>query len=154
MKNKEEKISIIYTFTSISTEVIGLKKEFSIIVSEISSEKKFKHLIDEIKIKYKNSDNFIYLHFSSSNSNCIKFLSNYILKNLENNNYKYIFIIHINRNFNKDHNERRILSDINPDIYQIFIDNLNGNNKIKLNDLLNKRIYWMNLKMSKNLKII
>ena len=79
-------------------------------------------------------------HFSSSNTNCIKFISNYILQNSENENYKYIFIIHINRNFNKENNERRFLSDINPDIYQIFIDNLNGNNQIKLNDLLNKRI--------------
>ena len=142
LKNKNEKISIIYTFSSIKTEVIGLKKDFSIIISEINSEKIFKHLIDEIKNKQKNiNDNdYMCFHFSSSNTNCIKFISNYILQNSENENYKYIFIIHINRNFNKENNERRFLSDINPDIYQIFIDNLNGNNQIKLNDLLNKRI--------------
>jgi hypothetical protein len=57
--------------------------------------------------------------------------------------YNYILIIHINRHFfyndskNKKNKERIYsLPDINPKINQIFIDDLNSNNEIKLKDLL------------------
>ena len=74
----------------------------------------------------------------------MKFISNFILNNFKDDKYNYIMVIHINRNFNKKNkeNKQRIYSilDINPDINQIFIDNLNGNNKMKLNDILKQDI--------------
>ena len=49
--------------------------------------------------------------------------------------------MHINRNFNKKKADRIYsLPDINPSIYQIFIDDLNNKNNIRLNDLLTKDI--------------
>jgi len=73
------------------------------------------------------------------------------LKNFKEDNYNFIFIIHINRNFNKK-KERIIYSllDINDDINQVFIDNLNGNNDIRIHDLLynNTKIILENYKHS------
>ena len=68
-------------------------------------------------------------------------MSNFILNNFKDDKYHYIFIIHICRNFNKYYKEKiYTLPDINPTINQIFIDNLNRNNKIQLNDLISKNI--------------
>ena len=87
--------------------------------------------------------NLIYILISKK----IKFISNFILNTFKDDNYNYILIIHINRNFNKYNKEKLnnneslySLLDINPSINQIFIDNLNGNNKIILKELLTKDI--------------
>ena len=73
------------------------------------------------------------------------------MKNFKEDNYNFIFIIHINKNFNKK-KERIIYSllDINDDINQVFIDNLNGNNDIRIHDLLynNTKIILENYKHS------
>ena len=144
---KNYKISIIYTFTSIANAPRGLNKGMSFMVSEIRSEDGLKHLIEEIKNK--NESNFaekdkkynICIDFEQSNSKKIKFISNFILKNFEEDHYKYIFIIHINRNFNKNSNEKLYsLPDINPSINQMFIDNLDGDNSIILQEILTKEI--------------
>jgi len=148
-ENKKYKISIIYTYTSISNIVEGLNKGMSFMASTIRSEDGLKRLIDEIKNKNENNklkkEFNICIDFKQSNSGYIKFISNFILNTFNNDNYNYIFIIHINRNFNKNESERlyeRIYSlpDINPLINQIFIDNLDGKNSIKLNELLSKDI--------------
>ena len=131
------KISIIYTFT---TSVDGLTSGTSFMISEIRSENEFKTKIDEIKNFNKNENKYICIHFDQINSKNIKFIFIFILNNFIDD-YKYIIIIHINRNFNKEINEKIFsIPDINPDINQIFIDNLNDNNKIKLNDILNANI--------------
>jgi len=71
----------------------------------------------------------------------MKFISNFILNNFKDDKYNYIFLIHINRNFNKKYNEKIYsLPDINPSINQIFIDNLNGNSAITIKDFLNESI--------------
>jgi hypothetical protein len=113
-------------------------------ISEIKSEDDLKNGIDEIQKKNKyniqEKDYYISIHFQQSNSKNIKFISNFILNNFKDDHYIYIFIIHINRNFSGISDEKiYALPDINPDINQIFIDNLNGNN-IRLNDLLTKNI--------------
>ena len=147
--NKEEnlkyKISIIYTYTSIANSVEGLNKEMRFMVSEIRSEDGLKNLIEEIQkgneLKKTQKDYIICIHFEQSNSKNIKFISNFLLTNFKNDNYKYVFIVHINRNFNKKKADRIYsLPDINPSIYQIFIDDLNNKNNIRLNDLLTKDI--------------
>ena len=51
-------------------------------------------------------------------------------------NYNYIIVVHINRNFNKEKKSRiNFLPNINPDINQIFIDNLYAFNEITFRDL-------------------
>ena len=145
-ENEKYKISIIYTFTDIANMVEGLVKEMSFMISEINSEDGLKNIIEEIKIKNENNKEYnkICIRFKQSNSTKIKFLSNFILKNYFNDKFNYIFIIHINRNFNKksqESNEKiHSLLDINPDINQLFIDNLNANNTIKLNELFSADI--------------
>ena len=109
-KNKKYKISIIYTFTNIYSNIEGLNKEKSFIVSEIRTEKELKNLIEEIKIKNEfnnlKNDNYIYIHFDLHNSKKIEFISYYILNNFKNDEYNYIFIIHINRNFSENFDEK------------------------------------------------
>ena len=74
--------------------------------------------------------------------------------------YNYILIIHIDRHFfyndsiNKKNKERIYsLPDINPKINQIFIDDLNSNNEIKLKDLLAMNIKEVLNKYRKFLKL-
>ena len=114
-------------------------------VSKIRNESGLKNLIDELKNQNENNklkkEYNIYIDFEQSNSKKMKFISNFIFNNFKDDKYNYIFIIHINRNFNKNKNERIYsLPDINPEIDQLFIDNLNGNNKMTLTDLLKKDI--------------
>ena len=148
-ENLEYKISIIYTFSIITNNVEGLNKEMSFMTSEIRSEDGLKNLIEELQIKNENNkakkEYHICIHFNQSNSIKIGFISNFILNNFKDDKYNYIFIVHINRNFNNNFNSyinKRIssLPDIYPDINQIFIDNLNGDNNIRLNEILTRDI--------------
>ena len=116
----------------------------SFMISEIKSEKQLYNIINEIKTRNdtnRNENKNIVIHFDQFYSKQIQFVSNFILKNFKDDKYKYkyIFIIHIKRNF--DNIKERIYSipDINPEINQLFIDNLNGSS-FKLNDLLEKEI--------------
>ena len=145
-ENKKYKISIIYTYTGIANIVEELDTDMSFMISEINSEDALKNSINEIIIKNENNKlkkkdyNKICIHFDISNSKKIKYVSNFILKNFKEDKYNYIFIIHINRNFKKKKERIYSLSDINDDINQMFIDNLNGDNSIKIKDLLGNNI--------------
>ena len=144
------KISIIYTFNSIAVAIKGINNEMSILISEIKMEEKLDSAIKEIKYKNENkfinnddnkNNKIIYVNFEQFNSNKIQFISEYIKKNYKNDKYKYVFIIHIQRNFKQQITNNMIYSipDIDSDIEQLFIDNLNGEN-IKFKDLLTKNI--------------
>ena len=146
-ENKQYKISIIYTYTSIVDYIVGLEEKMSFNISNITSETGFKNKIIEIKNTNENNilkkEDYICIKFDKSNSKTVKFISNYILNNFNDDkyNYHYILIIHINRNFHKDRIERIYsLPDINDNINQIFIDNLNGNKNIDIKDLLSSDI--------------
>ena len=79
-------------------------------VSEIRNEDRLKLLIEEIKCKNEynklKKEFNIYIDFEPSNSEKIKYISNFILNNFIDDNYNYIFIIHINRNFNTYNNRQ------------------------------------------------
>ena len=155
--NEEEniikyKISIIYTYTAITNMVDGLNKLMSFNVAEIRSEGGLKSKIEEKKktneySKFEKEYN-IFIDFDQLNTKKLKFISNFILNNFKEDKYNYIFIIHINRNFNIKGNEKKnkekmkiySLPDISPSINQLFIDNLNGNSRITLKDFLNESI--------------
>ena len=155
-RNKIYKISVIYTYTSIVSSVLGLNKDLSFGISEIKSENDFKNLIDEIKDKYKinklkqYNNNFIFIHLEQTDSTKIKFITNFILNNYQEDKYNYIIIVHIKRNFSKYSSERiESFLVVNPNINQIFIDNLNYDNKINLVDILKNDIKYI-LKKKKN----
>ena len=139
--NINYKISIIYTFTSLSNVIIGSNNEMSFMVSEIKNENHLINIIDEIKNKNANEKNkYILIHFEHVNSNKIQFISNFIIKNLNEDKYNYILIIHIKRNFNPNINKRIYsIPDINPDINQLFLDNLNSKEVI-FQEFLEKNI--------------
>ena len=144
-ENKRYKISIIYTYTSIANTIDGLDNEMSFMISEINSEDQLKTLIDELKIRNENNklkkERNLCIHFEKSNSKKIKYISNLVMNSYKDDKYHYIFIIHINRNFKKQKNEKIYsLPDIYDDINQLFIDNLNGNNSIKLDDILENNL--------------
>ena len=141
---KKFKISIIYTFTD-TGKVEGL----SFKISDIKSEKGFKIKIDELKNRNENiqikQQDYICIHFEQSNSKKIKFITNLILYNLEEKKqeqeqqkYSYIIIVHINRNFSEKGEMIYSLPDINPDINQLFIDNIEISNNLTLKDILSK----------------
>ena len=147
--HKKYKISIIYTYTSIANNVKGLNDKMCFMVSEIKSVDELKTKIEEIKNLNENNkmkkEYNVCLKFERTNSNKIKFISNYILNNFKEDKYNYIFIIHINRSFKDNNNQvyyRKIYSlpDINLLINQLFIDDLNGNNNLNLKYLLSNNI--------------
>ena len=157
-ENKKYTITIIYTFTSITNTVKGLNKKMSFMVSQLKSEDNLKNRITDIKIENKNNtkEKKIYIEFEQSNSDKIKFVSNYILSNLKNDGYNYIMIIHINRNFNSSKSKYQAiysLPDIYPDINQLFIDNLNGNNNMKLNYFLTTDIKEILVEKREDMKL-
>jgi len=140
------KISIIYTFSNITNIIESYHKTEQIMISEINTEEKLKSDIDDIKKKYFNEDqnnNLIIINFEQYNTNKIQFISDYISNYYKDDDYKYIFIIHIQRSFNIENKSKREIIYSIPDIYnninQIFIDNLNGSD-ISLKDLLYKNI--------------
>ena len=137
---KKYRISIIYTFSG-----IGKDDGLNFNISEIRSEKGFKIKIDELKNRNENNqikkEDYICIHFKQNDSKNIKFITNLILYNLEEkkeNKYSYIIIVHINRNFSQKSETIYSIPDINPDINQLFIDNLETNNNITLKDILGK----------------
>ena len=104
-KNNKYKISIIYTFTSIANIVRGLNQDMRFMISQINSEKELKDFIYELKKKNENNkgkkEYTIIIDFEQSNSKIIKFVSNFIMNNIKDDEHKYnyILIIHINRHF-------------------------------------------------------
>ena len=83
-------------------------------VSKIRSESGLKNLVDELKNKNENNklkkEYSIDIYFEQSNSKKMKFINNFIFNNFKD------------------------------DISQIFINNLNCNNKMTLTDILTKDI--------------
>ena len=135
------KISIIYTFTNINNIIEGTDKAEQIMISEIRTEDKLKNEIDDIKNKNQDlNKNIIIINFEQYNSNKIQFITDYIMNYCKDDNYNYIFIIHIQRSF--DNGKKQIIYsilNIYNDINQLFIDNLRGSN-ISLKQILRKPI--------------
>ena len=106
------KISIIYTFSGLANIIDGSNNEMEFMISEIRNENQLKIRIDELKKKNENNkyekDYKILIHFEQINTNKIQFVSNFIFKNYqEKDEYRFIFIIHIQRNFDSENIEDR-----------------------------------------------
>ena len=142
-ESKKYKLSIIYTFSSKFNKIEGINLEMIIFFSNIKSENQFKKIIDEMKYKIEKNknENNIYIFFEQSDSKKIKYICNYILNHFNNDKTNYIIIIQIKRNLINKINQRLFsIHYIEPEINQIFIDNLNGNNLITLKDLFTNDI--------------
>ena len=159
-EKNDYKISIIYTFSFSNISIEGVELSSSQMISEIQSEKNLYNLIEEkIRVnKSKNKNKYIFLQFDVSQSDKLKFVVSFIDNNFsceEFKFYKFILIIHVRRNIkevdNKS-NEKKIflkeaqksfrisnIFDIYPNIEQLFIDNLKGEN-ISLDDILKKPV--------------
>jgi hypothetical protein len=92
--------------------------------------------------KVDNNKNFILIHFEDIDSDKLQYVVDIINYYYRNDEYHYILVIYINRNFNLKKNEGQIIYSI-PNIYnninQLFIDNLDGP-EITLDSLLNKTV--------------
>ena len=153
-KKPTYKISIIYTFSNINS-LINCIDESSCLktISEIESENQLLRSIKNIimennadKKKDKNdkntNKNLIYIHLDEADSNKIGFLISFVNANYsKDKELKFIFIVHIARNFKVEQKTDKVYSfpDINSDVFQLFIDNLNGP-EIELNDVISNPI--------------
>ena len=134
------KISIIYTFSNIANIIEGYNNDEGFMISEINTEEKLKNKINENKNKKKG--HFILIRFEDYNSNKMQFTADFINSYCKEDDYHYIFIVYLSRNFNSDKIESQKIYSI-PNIYdninQLFIDNLEGP-EITLDSLLNSSI--------------
>ena len=91
------------------------------------------------------NNNLIFIHFDVYNLNKINYVINFVFKNYSDiKHLKFIFIVHIKRNFSIDDKKIFSVPDIISDVYQLFIDNLNGPD-IKLNNITRNSIqYFIN----------
>ena len=145
------KISIIYTFNNINSLINCIDETSSFkMISEIKSENQLLNNINNMIIEKENNKNinknknqnknkdFIFIHFDELNSDKIGFLISFVINYYDKNEeLKFIFIVHIKRNFKVDPPSEKIFAipDINSKIYQLFIDNLNGPD-IKLEEII------------------
>jgi len=139
------KISIIYTFNNINSLINCIDETSSFkMISQIKSENQlFNNINNMITEKANNKNinknkNYIFIHFDELNSDKIGFLISFVINYYDKNEeFKFIFIVHIKRNFKVDPPCEKIFAipDINSKIYQIFIDNLNGPD-IKLEEII------------------
>ena len=132
-ENKENKlkISIIYTFTSIISNIDAIKDSNSQqIISEIKRENQLIGLINEKKFNNKRTDNnFFIMHFYQHELDKINFIISTLNNNFDDEQIKFIFIVHIKRIMDKKVKEKIYsIPDIDEKVDQIFIDNLNGPN--------------------------
>ena len=110
------------------------------LISEIRSEAQFKNLIEgQINNKKNNSNknnNLIYIHFDCYNSKYLSFIILFVNNNYGKENYRFIFIEHIQRNFtSKEFPTIYTVPGVYYNVNQLFIDNLSGHD-IQLNDIL------------------
>ena len=143
-KNK----NIIYTFSRIYEELLSnlfikeyietnkfgniSKSNIKIIqISSINSEKKLEKFIYDLK----KEENIVIFKLKPSESEVINYLNNYIkqmeAKNNDLKNKVIIFIIYLKRKIDKEKEDELydVISFLNEEYDQIFIDNLNGKNE-------------------------
>jgi hypothetical protein len=107
------KISIIYTFSGIADHIEGFdNNDMEFMISEINKESQLKEKLDEIINRNNNKGDsktcIILIHFEQLNTNKIQFVSNFIFKTYsEKEDYRYIFIVHIKRNFDFENKEEK-----------------------------------------------
>ena len=136
------KISIIYTFSNIANIIEGYHNDNEFMISAINTEEKLKTEIDDIKAKNKALQKQlpILIRFEDYNSNKIQFTADYINNYCKEDEYHYIFIIYLHRDFSSEKKQRiHSIPNIYNNINQLFIDNLEGPD-ITLKNLITKDV--------------
>ena len=136
------KISIIYTFSNIAKIIKGYYNDNEFMISSINTEEKLKTYIDDIKTKNKAEQKYlpILIRFEDYNSNKIQFTADYINNYCKEDEYHYIFIIYLHRDFSSEKKQRiHSIPNIYNNINQLFIDNLEGPD-ITLKNLITKDV--------------
>ena len=145
-KNDKENILIIYTFSKTGDIIYLTDKESHLvkIMRNINNIYKFKEMLKDFyeDEKYKS---FI-LKLESEDAKYINFfifeLNKYQkINNVKNENKKFIFIINIKREFNKENKNNKVTTILIKDetMNQLFIDNINGA-ELLINEIKNKNI--------------
>ncbi len=145
IKNNKSKFSIIYTLSTIN-EQINKDEENNILainINRINTTKQFLKILDDF-YEDKRFSNLL-IKFEGKKSYKIQKII-FIIKNYEKlkNNYinekKFVFTCHMKRNFEFSNNKKYYISTASlvSDVNQRFIDDLNG--QFKLKDILNKNI--------------
>ena len=161
-KNKKYKISIIYTFSSISGIIEGINNQMKFFISEINTETELKNIIDEIIYKNVNIpksnklDINIIINFDYYNLHKIQYITYYIYKNLRKGKYekyRFILLIHLKENIYNEHNKQvYTIIDINDYIDQILIEYLNssGDNNKRIFNFDEKKVCCIENNENKN----
>ena len=145
-KNDKENILIVYTFSKTGDIIYLTDKELYLvkIMRNINNIYKFKEMLKNFyeDEKYKS---FI-LKLESEDAKYINFfvfeLNNYQkINKIKNENKKFIFIINIKREFNKENKTNKVTTILIKDeaMTQLFIDNINGA-ELLINEIKNKNI--------------
>ena len=98
------KVSIIYTFSPSDIVIEGVELSSSQMISEIQSEQQLKNLIFEKlnqKNLNKNNQQYVFLQFESSESIKLSFIVPFVINDYSEESNKFIFIIHVKRNFDE-----------------------------------------------------
>ena len=136
------KISIIYTFSNIANIIEGYHNDNEFMISAINTEEKLKTYIDDIKTKNEADQKQlpILIRFEDYHSNKIQFITDYINNYCKEDEYHYIFIIYLHRDFSDEKKQRiHSIPNIYKNINQLFIDNLEGPD-ITLKNLITKDV--------------
>ena len=145
-KNKNYKISIIYTLSHLSDVINGTKNLIQFFISEIKNQTELINKIDEIICKNETIHdliNFVIaINFNDFNINKIQnvtyFIDTYLTKG-KYEKYKYILLIYLKRNISVEMKDKIFtIFDINENINHLFLEELNIINNIHVQDDENK----------------
>ena len=145
-KNKNYKISIIYTLSHLSDVINGTKNLIQFFISEIKNQTELINKIDEIICKNETIHeliNFVIaINFDDFNINKIQnvtyFIDTYLTKG-KYEKYKYILLIYLKRNISVEMKDKIFTRfDINENINHLFLEELNIINNINVQDDENK----------------
>ena len=155
----EKRKNIVYTFSKITEnlfkEDVDIKNKYGVfnkqtiiveMIDSIKSEKELKFLLESFMGL--NNKNLLILRFSTNDLN--KMISvNYVINNLEKENpilseKLFLFVVHMKRYqkgliSKKPVQEADLITFINDEFYQIFIDNLHGKESSNILTILQKK---------------
>ena len=104
-KKNNFKFSIIYTFSSIISNIEGISDQM---ISEIKREKNLIELVNEKRFKNKKGDNYFIMHFYQHELDKINFIKTTLKNNFEKEEIKFIFIVHLQRTTDKKKKKKYI----------------------------------------------
>ncbi len=177
-KNIERKKNIIYTFSKMTENLFEENKSIENMYGSFSKQSSIDEMMDSIKCEtellYKlkqlnnQNKNLFILHFGENDLNKLNsisfYINNYLKENKKLQNKLVMFIIHKKRQTTNDKSKtktkktKKIIPDLipllNDEYYQIFIDNLQGKEKVDLFKVVSKHSEKLSHDFLKDLNMI